>query len=72
MNGEIYLAKKTISIKFSKATLTKEDGKYTITEIIKDESKDYDLSEILDGLDGSSDLSISISSEDTVEPISEE
>ena len=41
MNGEIYLAKKTISIKFSKATLTKEDGKYTITEIIKDESKDF-------------------------------
>lgn len=66
------MAKKTISIKFSKATLTKDDGRYTITEITKDDSNNYNLSEILDGLDGSSDLSISISSEDTVEPISEE
>ena len=63
------MAKKTISIKFSKATLIKEDGKYTVTEINKDDSIDYELSEILDGLDGSSDLSISITSEYVVEPI---
>lgn len=50
----------------------KENGKYIITEVNRDDSKDYNLTEILDGLDGSSDLSISISSEDVVEPIGEE
>ena len=67
------MAKRNTSYKFSKATLTKEnDGRYIIEETIKDESKFYDLTEILNALDGSLDLSISISSEDTVEPISEE
>lgn len=66
------MAKKSISLKFTKATLSKEDGRYIITEISKEDSKDYDLTEILDGLDGSSDLSVSITSEDIVEPISEE
>lgn len=66
------MAKKVVSVKFSKAVLTKENEKYIITEITKDDSRDYDLSAILDGLDGSSDLSISISSEDTVKPIDEE
>lgn len=66
------MAKKSISVRFSNATLTVEEGKYIITEIKKDDSTDYDLSEILNALDGSSDLSISITSEDVVEPISEE
>lgn len=66
------MAKKSISLKFTKATLSRENGRYIITEISKDDSKDYDLTEILDGLDGSSDLSVSITSEDTVKPISEE
>lgn len=66
------MAKKSISLKFTKATLSKEDGRYIITEISKEDSKDYDLTEILDGLDGRSDLSVSITSEDIVEPISEE
>lgn len=66
------MAKKTVSVKFSKAALMKENGKYIITEVSKDDSKDYDLTEILNSLDGSSDLSISISSEDVVEPIGEE
>lgn len=71
MIGAITIAKKSISLKFSKANLSKEGDRYIITEISKDDSKDYDLTEILDNLDGSSDLSISITSEDTVEPISE-
>lgn len=66
------MAKKSISLKFTKATLSKEDGRYIITEISKEDSKDYDLTEILDGLDGRSDLSVSITSEDIVEPIIEE
>lgn len=66
------MAKRNTSYKFSKATLTKDDdGRYIIEEIIKEESKLYNLTEILDALDGSSDLSITITSEDVVEPIDE-
>lgn len=66
------MAKRNTSYKFSKATLTKDDnGRYIIEEIIKEESKFYDLTEILNALDGSSDLSISITSEDVVEPMDE-
>lgn len=66
------MAKKSISIKFSKAMLTKDDGKYTITEILKDDNMEYDFSSILDGLVGTDGLSISITSEDELEPISED
>ncbi len=66
------MAKKSISIKFSKAMLTKEDGKYIITEVSKDDSKDFDFSAILDSLDGTEGLSISVTSEDEVEPINED
>ncbi len=66
------MAKKNISIKFSKAMLTKENGKFTITEFSKDDSKDYDLSAILDGLDGAEGLSVTITSEDEVKPINED
>ena len=65
------MAKRNTSYKFSKATLTKDDGRYIIEEIIKEEGKFYDLTEILNALDGSSDLSITITSEDVVEPIDE-
>lgn len=66
------MAKKSISIKFSRAMLTKENGKYTITEFSKDDSTDYDFSAILDSLDGADGLSISVTSEDEVEPIKED
>ncbi len=66
------MAKKSISIKFSKATLTKENGKYTITEILKDDSREYAFSDILDSLIGTEGLSIGIVSEDEIAPISEE
>lgn len=66
------MAKKSISIKFSKAMLTKEDGKYTVTEILKDDNVDYDFSVILDGLVGTDGLSISITSEDEIEPIKQD
>lgn len=66
------MAKKSISIKFSKAILAKEDGKYIITEVSKDDSRDFDFSAILDSLDGAEGLSISVTSEDEVEPINED
>ena len=36
------------SVSFSKAILSKEDGKYIITEVGKDDSREYDLSKVLD------------------------
>lgn len=66
------MAKKSVSIKFSKAMISKENGKYIVTEISKDDSTDYNLSEILDSLEGSEGLSISVTSENEVTPISED
>ena len=63
------MAKKSISIKFTKATLSKENDKYTVTEITKDDSTDYDFSSILDSLEGSEGLSITITSEDNIQPV---
>lgn len=63
------MAKKSISIKFTKATLLKENDKYTVTEITKDNSTDYNFSEILDSLEGSEGLSITITSEDNIQPV---
>ena len=40
--------KESRSVSFSKAIVSKEDGKYIITEIGKDDSREYDLSEVLD------------------------
>ena len=46
------MAKITKKYAFSKATITFENGKYTITEITKDDSTDYDLSAVLDSFIG--------------------
>ena len=40
--------KENKTISFSKAILSKEDDKYIITEVGKDDSREYDLSEVLD------------------------
>ena len=66
------MAKKNTSIKFSKATISKEeDGRYIITEIGKDDSIDYDFSAVLDKWIGIEGLSISISADDEISPLSE-
>ena len=49
------------SVSFSKAILSKEDGKYIITEIGKDDSREYNLSEILDNWLEIEDVKITIS-----------
>ena len=49
------------SISFSKAILSKEDGKYIITEVGKDDSREYDLSEVLDNWLEIEDVKITIS-----------
>ena len=54
------MAKKTTKVAFSKAEISFEDGKYTITEIGKDDSTDYNLSAVLDSFVGLSGISLSI------------
>ena len=66
------MAKKSTKVAFSKATITFENGKYTITEITKDDSADYDLSAVLDSFIGQEGVSLSIGVDDEVPEMSEE
>ena len=66
------MAKKNTKVSFSKATITFENGKYTITEITKDDSTDYDLSAVLDSFIGQEGVSLSISTDDDVPAVTEE
>ena len=49
------------SVSFSKAIISKENGKYIITEVEKDDSKEYNLSEVLDNWLEIEDVKITIS-----------
>lgn len=66
------MAKKSTKVAFSKATITFENGKYTITEINKDDSTDYDLSAVLDSFVGLEGVSLSIGVDDDVPAVTEE
>ena len=66
------MAKKSTKVAFSKATITFENGKYTITEITKDDSTDYDLSAVLDSFIGLDGISLSIGVDDDVPAVTEE
>ena len=66
------MAKITKKYAFSKASITFENGKYTITEITKDDSTDYDLSAVLDSFIGQEGISLSISTDDDVPAVTEE
>lgn len=66
------MAKKSTKVAFSKATITFEDGKYTITEITKDDSTDYDLSAVLDSFIGQEGISLSIGVDDDVPAVTED
>ena len=66
------MAKKSIKVVFSKAMTTFENGKYTITEITKDNSTDYNLSAVLDSFIGREGISLSISVDDDVPAVTEE
>lgn len=65
------MAKITKKYSFSKAEITFEDGKYTITEIGKDDSTDYNLSSVLDSFIGLSGVSLSIGVDDDVPSVEE-
>ena len=66
------MAKKSTKVAFSKATITFENGKYTITEITKDDSTDYDLGAVLDSFIGQEGISLSIGVDDDVPAVTEE
>ena len=66
------MAKKSTKVAFSKATITFENGKYTITEITKDDSTDYNLSAVLASFIGQEGISLSISTDDDVPAVTEE
>lgn len=66
------MAKKSTKVAFSKATITFENGKYTITEITKDDSTDYNLSAVLDSFVGLDGISLSIGVDDDVPAVTEE
>lgn len=66
------MAKKSTKVAFSKATITFENGKYTITEITKDDSTDYNLSAVLDSFVGQEGISLSIGVDDDVPAVTEE
>ena len=66
------MAKKITKVAFSKASITFENGKYTITEIGKDDSTDYDLSAVLDSFIGLDGISLSIGVDDDVPAVTEE
>ena len=66
------MAKITKKYAFSKATISFENGKYTITEINKDDSTDYDLSAVLDSFVGLEGVSLSIGVDDDVPAVTEE
>lgn len=66
------MAKKSTKVAFSKATITFENGKYTITEITKDDSTDYNLSAVLDSFIGQEGISLSIGVDDDVPAVTEE
>lgn len=65
------MAKITRKYSFSKGLIAFEDGKYTITEIGKDESTDYDLSSVLDSFVGLEGVSLSIGIDDNVPELTE-
>ena len=66
------MAKKSTKVAFSKASISFENGKYTITEITKDDSTDYDLSAVLDSFIGQEGISLSIGVDDDVLAVTEE
>jgi len=66
------MAKITRKYSFSKSTLSNENGKYTITEVGKDDCTDYDLTAVLDSFIGLSGVSLSIGVDDEIPEMADE
>lgn len=66
------MAKELHKINFSKATITKDGDRYIITEVSKDDIKDYDLSKILDSYVDIKGISLAIGTDNEIQPIDDE
>ena len=66
------MARITRKYSFTKGNISFDNGKYTITEITKDDSTDYDLSAVLDSFIGQEGISLSIGVDDDVPAVTEE
>ena len=62
------IMKKNINMKISNAEVYKEDDVYMVTETTKDDTKTYNLNDVLDGLAGASNVSITITTSEEVVP----
>lgn len=61
------MAKKKLSFSFSKGVIGKDNnGKFTFTEIVKDEENLFNLQSTLESLIGIEGVSINISTEDSI------
>lgn len=63
------MAKKTINLNYSNASLTIENDQYILTETTKDDIKTFNLTTVLDSIIGLEGVTITIK---TVEEISSE
>ena len=62
------IMKKNINMKISNAEVYKEDDVYMVTETTKDDTKTYNINDVLDGLAGASNDSITITTSEEVVP----
>lgn len=61
------MAKITKKFNFTKGSLSKtNDGKYILTEILKDDLKNYDLTSVLDSFVGNEGITLSIGVDDEI------
>ena len=68
--GEILnMAKRAINDTYQKAIISKENGEYFITEVLKEEEKRYSLTKIIEDLLEIEDVTISIKSNVELEPV---
>ena len=65
------MAKNSFKTSFTKAQITLEEGKFIITEYNKDDTKAYDLTEVLTGLIGVEGISLSVNKDSDLTPIEE-
>lgn len=63
------MAKLTKKYSFSRGEISLVDGKYIITEVNKDSTEEFNLSEVLDNFIGLSGVSLSIEVDDAVPAI---
>lgn len=65
------MAKLSKKYSFTKSEISNIDGKYIITEVNKDSTEEFNLSDVLDNFIGLSGISLSIGVDDAVPAITD-